>query len=378
MAPLLLATAAAGGALVYWFDRDRGRARRARMRDKFARGLRVARESVDAGTRDIAQRSSGIASAVGSLAQQRPTDDRVLVERLRAKMGRYVSHPRAVGIRAVQGEITLSGSILRSEHAPLLNAVSGVHGVRTVHDHLAVYDTAQGVPELQGGRVRRGERFNLRQANWARGTRIVTGATGAMLLLAASRGGVSGLALGIAGTLLLARTAINKPLRQLAGIEGTRAVEVQKTITIQAPLDRVFQFLADHRNYPHFMHNVKSVTASAEGRTHWTVAGPAGMDVEWDAVQTQFIPNQLIAWRTVEGSKVAHEGSMRFQPEGGGTRVHIRMTYSPRAGVIGHHVAKLFGADAKSEMDQDLMRLKTTLETGTAPHDAAAREATTV
>jgi len=34
-------------------------------------------------------------------------------------------------------------------------------------------------------------------------------------------------------------------------------------------------------------------------------------------------------------------------------------------------VAALFGADPKSEMDSDLLRMKTIIETGRVPHDAA-------
>jgi hypothetical protein len=35
----------------------------------------------------------------------------------------------------------------------------------------------------------------------------------------------------------------------------------------------------------------------------------------------------------------------------------------------------LFGTDPKSELDEDLMRMKTFLETGKAPRDAAVRQA---
>jgi uncharacterized membrane protein len=49
------------------------------------------------------------------------------------------------------------------------------------------------------------------------------------------------------------------------------------------------------------------------------------------------------------------------------------MSYSPPAGVLGHVVAKLFGADPKTELDEDLLRMKTFLETGKAPCDAAAK-----
>jgi uncharacterized membrane protein len=38
---------------------------------------------------------------------------------------------------------------------------------------------------------------------------------------------------------------------------------------------------------------------------------------------------------------------------------------------LGHAVAALFGADPKAEMDEDLMRMKSLIETGTRPHDAA-------
>jgi uncharacterized membrane protein len=36
-----------------------------------------------------------------------------------------------------------------------------------------------------------------------------------------------------------------------------------------------------------------------EGRYHWTVAGPAGIPVEWEAVITRQEPNELIEWESV-------------------------------------------------------------------------------
>ena len=41
------------------------------------------------------------------------------------------------------------------------------------------------------------------------------------------------------------------------------------------------------------------------------------------------------------------------------------------AGAIGHAVASLFGADPKTEMDEDLLRMKTLIERARFPHDAA-------
>jgi uncharacterized membrane protein len=52
--------------------------------------------------------------------------------------------------------------------------------------------------------------------------------------------------------------------------------------------------------------------------------------------------------------------------------VFIRMSYTPPGGALGHGVARLFGADPKSQLDGDRMRMKVFLETGKRPRDAAA------
>jgi uncharacterized membrane protein len=375
MAPLLvpLIGAAVGGAAMYLFDPDRGRRRRALLRDQAVRTVSNVRDTVDAGTRDLANRSVGMTRRLGSVFTRREATDEVIVERVRAKMGRYVSHPAAIEVASSGGQVTLSGSVLHHEHEALLRALHDVDGVHGIEDRLKVYKTAEGVSELQGGRRRRGEPFELMQDNWAPGARIVAGTAGATLAMYALRGGLPGLALGTAGALLLLRSTTNRPFRQLAGMSGRRSVDIQKTITINAPVEQVFEYLSAWENYPRFMRNVRSITPKADGQLHWVVAGPAGTEVSWDSMTTQFEPNEIIAWRTVEGSPVAHAGIMRFERAGAGTRVHIRMSYNPPAGAVGHVVAKLFGADPKSEMDEDFMRLKSTLETGRPPRDAAAR-----
>jgi uncharacterized membrane protein len=112
------------------------------------------------------------------------------------------------------------------------------------------------------------------------------------------------------------------------------------------------------------------------GRYHWKVAGPAGIPVEWEASITKQAPNQMLAWESVAGSTIEQKGVVRVLPNGnGGTRVEVKMSYLPPAGAAGHAVAKLFGVDPKSEMTADLLRMKSFIETGHQPHDAAERKA---
>jgi uncharacterized membrane protein len=113
-----------------------------------------------------------------------------------------------------------------------------------------------------------------------------------------------------------------------------------------------------------------------KGDFDWKVAGPAGVPVEWEAAITKQVPNEMLAWESVVGSMIEQRGIVRFQPNGdGGTRVEVRMSYHPPAGAAGHALAKLFGADPKSEMTADLLRMKSFIETGRQPHDAAESRA---
>jgi len=247
-----------------------------------------------------------------------------------------------------------------------------VPGVRAVSDQLTVYSELGNVSSLQGGEPRTGERFEFLQETWSPAARVLAGGAGAALMLAATqaRGGLGAL-LGASGGALLARAATNRELASLLGLGG-RGISVQKTIHVAAPAERVYDFWTDYQNFPRFMRNVREVQPVAENRSRWVVAGPAGVPVQWTAEVTHVVPGELIEWRSVSDSAVRHHGAVRFEPlADGGTRVSVQLSYLPPAGGFGHAVATLFGADPKSEMDTDLLRMKTMIETGHAPHDAA-------
>jgi uncharacterized membrane protein len=68
-----------------------------------------------------------------------------------------------------------------------------------------------------------------------------------------------------------------------------------------------------------FFSQVKEVKDCGNGRSHWTVAGPAGVPVEWGAVISAHLPNEVRAWRSESNSLIQHAEIVRFQPnaEGG-------------------------------------------------------------
>ena len=146
----------------------------------------------------------------------------------------------------------------------------------------------------------------------------------------------------------------------------TGTVVVKKAIRVNRSPEEPYRFWRDFQNLPRFMKHLESVRVTGENRSHWTAKAPAGMTVEWDAEITDDRPNELIAWRSLEGADVENSGSVRFEraPGGRGTAVKVEMLYSPPAGVVGAGVAKLFGEEPNQQVQEDLRRLKRVLETG--------------
>jgi uncharacterized membrane protein len=364
----ILTNVGIGAGLMFFLDPDRGRRRRSLMRDKVTHYFNLVDDAVDTTVRDFRHRSQGLAARATSLLDVGVIpDDEVLVARVRSKMGRYISHPSAIRVSANEGQITLLGPILAHEVESLLSAVAAVPGVIEVVDELEVHAEPGDIPELQGEGEVLGERFELAQTNWSPTARVAVGTLGGLLTISSlRRRGIIGSALGLSGVLMLARSLTNIQTQRLVGAGGgRRAIDFQKSIIIDAPVERVYDFWSNFENFPLFMSHVREVRSLGDDRSHWTITGPAGVSVEFDAVLTKNEPNKLLTWKSVEGSTVGHAGVIRFEPtENDGTRLDIRMSYNPPAGVLGHLVATLFGVDPKSSMQDDLVRFKSLIEEG--------------
>ena len=320
------------------------------MRDQAVHAGTVLDRTLPAAATDVANRARGVAAEVGARLRGEAVSNRVLVDRVRSAMGRAVSHPHALNVRAVDGCVTLSGPVLASEEERLLSTVSGVRGVRTVENCMERHMSPGDIPSLQGGRSRSGG-YGWDRENWPPTTRLLAGAVGGCMVTY--------------GLGLLARATTNLPVDRLTGMgAGRRAIEFEKAINVNAPVEEVFAFCSMWENFPRFMTHVREVRGSGQ-QSHWVVDGPAGVPVSWDACVTEFVPNRLLAWKSLEGSAIQHAGIMRFHANANNsTRISIRMAYNPPAGALGHAVAKFFGADPKRQMDEDFNRLKSLIEAG--------------
>ena len=176
------------------------------------------------------------------------------------------------------------------------------------------------------------------------------------------RGGLAAILRTVGTGILLGSVGRAKLGISGSSLDRRRAVDIQKTMHIDAPIEQVYAFWTNYENFPLFMSHVREVEDLGEGRSHWSVTGPGGVPIEWDATLTQQAPSEVIAWRSEPGSMLENAGIIRFSPAGTGTRVDLRVCYHPPAGGAGQAVAELLGSDPRAKLNEDLGRMKSLLE----------------
>ena len=145
-----------------------------------------------------------------------------------------------------------------------------------------------------------------------------------------------------------------------------KGFRVETSVTINASPEDLYRFWRNFENLPRFMSHLQSVKVIDDKRSHWVAKGPAGSDAEWDAEIINEIPNELIGWRSVDGSRINNAGSVHFTRTVGdrGTQVKVILRYDPPGGKLGALISKLFGEDPAHQVEEDLRGLKMIIEAG--------------
>jgi len=206
-------------------------------------------------------------------------------------------------------------------------------------------------------------------------------AGGALAVYGLRRRSAGGLMLTLAGAALLHRGGTGHcNTYQALGITTThdsdhsagehdrdvaRDVHVEKSIIIDKSPEELYSFWRDFENLPRFMDHLESVNSVGFNRWHWVAKGPVGTRPEWDAEIYNEKPNELIAWRSLDGT-VTNAGSVHFEPAPGerGTQVKVVLNYNAPGGKVSALLAKLFGQEPGQMIEGDLRRLKQILEDG--------------
>lgn len=246
---------------------------------------------------------------------------------------------------------------------------------------MAINETALTQAQIDRGDAPQGYESSVNVGEAERWASVIGG--GALAVYGLTRGNLPGVALALLGASLVHRgttghcyaydaagvsTAPAVSDNPNVSVPAGRGVKVEKTLTINRPVEELYSFWRNFENLPRVMTHLESVDDMGD-RSHWVAKGPAGTTVEWDAEVFNEKENELIAWRSLDGADVDNAGSVHFKaaPAGRGTELRIVLKYDAPAGIVGTVIAKLFGEEPSQQIDEDLRRFKSLMEAGEMP-----------
>lgn len=176
------------------------------------------------------------------------------------------------------------------------------------------------------------------------------------------------LARGVTGYCQIYNTLGISTAKEEERLPAKRAIRVEKTLTVNAPVETLYRFWQDIENLPRCMSHIRSVQRLDDRRSHWIMNGPVGMPIAWDAEIINEVKNEHISWQSTEHAAVYNAGSVHFHPapEGRGTEIKVVMRYTPPAGALGAAMATLLN-NPEQQLEEDLRRFKSLIETGEMP-----------
>ncbi|MEO8290733.1 MAG: SRPBCC family protein [Gaiellaceae bacterium] len=132
---------------------------------------------------------------------------------------------------------------------------------------------------------------------------------------------------------------------------------VTESIEINVPVSTAYNQWTQFEEFPTFMEGVESVTQTDETHLHW-VAEIAGKRHEWDAEITEQRPDQVVAWRSLDGHYTS--GRVSFEPvDESTTKITVEMEHETEGMV--EALGSALGADSR-QVKGDLKRFKELVE----------------
>jgi len=132
---------------------------------------------------------------------------------------------------------------------------------------------------------------------------------------------------------------------------------IEKSIDVHVPVHTAYNQWTQFEAFPRFMEGVEEIRQLDDKRLHWR-ANVGGKVKEWDAVITEQVPDQRIAWRNTTGASNA--GVVTFHRlNDNTTRVMLQLEYEPE-GVV-ENVGDVIGV-VSSRVKGDLERFKQFIE----------------
>lgn len=207
-------------------------------------------------------------------------------------------------------------------------------------------------------------------------------AGGALGIYGLSRSSLAGLGLAAVGGSLLYRgmtghctmyqalgVCTASPRGSATSVRAGHGIKIDESTIVNRDVGTLWRYWRKLENLGRFMQHLHSVEEHDDRRSHWVACAPLGYRLHWEAEIINEKENELIAWRSVDGSDVDTAGSVHFRelPNGRGTEIRVILKYDAPAAQIAEPLARMMGESPQQQIHEDLRRFKQVMETGEVP-----------
>ncbi|MDT0310367.1 SRPBCC family protein [Streptomyces sp. DSM 44917] len=135
-------------------------------------------------------------------------------------------------------------------------------------------------------------------------------------------------------------------------------LEIEESVEVRVPVSVAYDQWTQFEQFPRFMEGVERIEQRTPTLTHW-VTKVDGVSREFDAEITEQIPDERVAWTTVNGN-VRQAGVVTFHRlDEGVTKVMLQLRHEPQ-GVV-ETVGDLLGF-VQHQVRSDLKNFKKFIE----------------
>ena len=140
--------------------------------------------------------------------------------------------------------------------------------------------------------------------------------------------------------------------------------KVEKTVTINAPVEKIFNYVSDPTNLPEFWPSLVEIsdvkTLSNGGHSNRWVYKMAGIRLQGTSEDVEYVKNQRLVSKTKGGTESTQTWSLH--PVTGGTRVTFTVEYTVPIPVLGKVVEAVALRWTDREADTATANIKARME----------------
>ncbi|MEU9644353.1 SRPBCC family protein [Streptomyces sp. NPDC048188] len=134
--------------------------------------------------------------------------------------------------------------------------------------------------------------------------------------------------------------------------------QVEESVEVDVPVHTAYNQWTQFETFPEFMGGVERIEQRSDTLTHWTTS-VGGVKREFDARITEQVPDERVAWTTVEG-EARQAGVVTFHRlDEARTKVMLQMEFDPDG--LAETVGDKLGL-VRKQVTGDLGRFKTFIE----------------